>query len=290
MRATSVEAATGNFDAAAEIVASRMADENSPAELRALASGLYGLRDNAGAQPFEKAAAILAARIHTQLDPSAIRSLALSLSALAAKSRPEPYEEAASAIVANVNGLARLEPAFERVATRIRPEKARELSGVLAERIGKEPDPNTLRVLGQFLADLPAVAANVNLARVLAIPQAPCLASHSASELRNPLCSEDSWTKLAASVVHAKEHTEDLEPDFIQLAPDDDDAPTPDSSEEEAALDFHQLSNALNATRSVAKTVGESSGIRWTAVGLLIAGTLMLLFPVGSRAAVTSRS
>ncbi len=187
-----------------------------------------------------------------------------------------------------INGIARLEPAFEQIATKIRPEKARELSNVLAERIAKEQDPGTLRVLGQFLADLPATSANVNLGPVLAIPQAPCLASHTASQLLNPLCSEDSWTKLANSVVHAKERAEDLEPDFIQLAPDDDDAPAP--TEEEAALDFHQVSDALKGAHRMAKTAPESDVMGWSGVALGITGAVVLLFSARFRVPVTSHS
>jgi hypothetical protein len=256
-----------------------MGDETEPDELRNLTSPLYALREKAGARFFDKAADILAARIQTQLDPGAIRSLATSLHALQAKANPEPFESAASAIVANANNLAALEPAFRRIASKLRPPKAEELAAIVSARIAREQDPKMLRVLGQVLADLPVVSAAPDLRKVLAVPQAPCGVSRSTAQLFNPLCTEASWNELAAVAVHAKANppTNDLESDFTQLAADDDDAAT-DKSTDDAALDFHQLSDAVSALHPPAQDVRSPIGTRWSAIALLILAAAVLLY------------
>lgn len=286
----------GNFEAAAEALVARMAEENDPDDLRYLTSGLYALRDKAGARSFEKAASILASRIETRMDPGSIRSLATSLHALARKAGAEdaePFERAASAIVANVNNFAALEPALQKVAAQLRPAKAQELASVLTARIAREQDPNILRVLGQALADLPvpsinpAGSVNADLNKVLAIPQAPCQASRSASQLFNPLCSEAAWNQLAASVVHAKPRpaADDLEPDFTQLAPDDDDDAPSGPSDDEPRLDFHQLSDAVSGLRPASQKSSSQAGPPWFGIALLISGGLALLLSARRRPA-----
>jgi hypothetical protein len=271
--------ATGNFDRGAEVLVARIGDETNPDELRNLTSALYALRDKADARFFDKAADILAARIQTQLDPGEIRYLTISLHALESKAGPEPFERAASAMVANANNLAALEPALRRIASKLRPLKAEELAASLRGRIAHEQDPKTLRVLGQALAGLPLAPADVDLRKVLAVPQAPCEVSRSAGQLLNPLCSEASWNELAARAVHANAipAKDDLEPDFTQLAADDDDGAT-DKPADAPPLDFHQLSDAVSGIRPAAQDVTSPIGIRWSAIALLILAAAVLLY------------
>ncbi len=271
--------ADGNFDAPAEALVSRMKQENAPDELRALSSGLYALRDKVSAQAFEKAAAILASRIETQLNPTSIRSLADSLHALGGKAGAQPFEHAATAIVANVNNFAALEPALRHVAAHVRAAKAKELSSVLIERIGKEQDAGMLRVLGQALADLPITGESQAPVRIFEIPDAPCQASHSAVQLFNPLCSESAWNELAAEVTHAKRRSpeDEVPPDFAQLAPDDDDVAT-GPSREERPLDFREISKAAGADRPPRETPRSTGLLFWPGLGLLAGGALVLFF------------
>jgi hypothetical protein len=277
----------GNFEPAAELLVARMADENVPNDLRYLASGLYALRDKTSARSFERAASVLASGIETRMDPGSIRSLATSLHALAGKAGPEPFERAASAIVANVNSFAALEPALQKVAAKLRPTKARELASILTARIALEQDPNALRVLGEGLADLPVPSVKAEIGKVLAIPQAPCQASRSPSQLFNPLCSEAAWNALAASAVHSKPRpaANDLEPDFTQLAPDDDDDAPSGLSDDTSPLDFHQLSDALSGLRPAAQKSRGYTGPPWAGIALLISGSLVLVFSARTRAA-----
>jgi hypothetical protein len=277
--------APGNFEPTAEVLVTRMAEKSGAEGLRDLTSGLYALRDKIGARSFEKAASILASNIETQLDPSAIRSLTTSLHALAGRASAEPYERAASAIVANVNNFAAVEPGLQKIAPKLRPAKVQELASILGGRIAREQDPNALRVLGQALAVLPVTSVSVDLSKVLAIPQAPCPAAHSVSQLFNPLCSETDWNELAASAVHAKPRNsgDDLEPDFTQLSPDDDDDASSGPSDDAPPLNFHQLSDALSAFRPPAqKSVGVAAP-PWSAIALLISGGLVLLWSVRGR-------
>jgi hypothetical protein len=273
------EDATGNSNKAAEVLVTRMSDETDPDELQIVTSGLFALRNKADVRFFDKAAGILAARIQTQLNPGEIRNLVASLHALEAKSSPEPFEQAASAIVANANNLAALEPALRRIGMKLRPPKAEELAAILKAKIAREEDPKALRVLGQALADLPVVSADSDLRRVLAVSQAPCEVSRSAVQLFNPLCSEASWNELAASAAHAKAKptVDDLEPVFTQLAADDDDA-AGDKSTDDAALDFHQLSDAVNGFRPVAQEIRPPMGARWSAIALLVMAAVVLLY------------
>lgn len=269
----------GTFEAPAELLVSRMTEENGPEELRALTSGLYALRDKVSARVLAQAASILAARIESQLTPASIRMLAESLHSLAGKTGPEPFEQAASAIAANVNNLAALEPALHQVSAKLRSEKARELSTILIERIGREQDPDALRVLGQALADLPVTATGKNISPIFEIPDAPCQASHSAIQLLNPLCSESSWMALAAETIHAKRPavSDDLPPDFTQLAPDDDDVAT-GPSEDAPSLDFRQISGAIDPYRPARQTRGETKPWLWSGIALLILGVLALVY------------
>ncbi len=277
--------APGTFEAAADLLVERVSMKDAPEELRDLTAGLYSLRDKIGARSFDKAASILASDIETRLDPGAVGSLATSLHALAAKAGAEPFERAASAIVANARNLTALEPALRKVATKIRPEKAQELAKILSGRIAQEQEPGRLRVLGQAFSDLPVDSVQVDLSKVLAIPNAPCQAAHSISQLFNPLCSEMSWNDLAANAVHAKPRkaADNLEPDFIQLAPDDDDDAPSGPADDEPALDFHQLSDALNGLRPPAQESAGQSGMRWSGIALLIAGVSVFLWAVRRR-------
>jgi hypothetical protein len=268
----------GRFDAGAETLVARMEQEDDPDELHDLTTGLYALRKKTSQRWFDKAASILASRIQTQLDPGMIRALVASLHGLETNAGPEPFEQAATAMVANVNNFEALEPGLRRIAGKLRPEKAQELGRILAGRIAQEKDPKTLRVLGQGLADLPVDTSKVDYHSVLAMPQAPCDASREIGQLFNPRCGENSWNQLAGIALHAKAVAkEDLEPDFTQLAPDDDDDATTDNSVEAPALDFHQLSDALAGIRPTYPTVGEPVGLRWTGIGLFIMGLLTLL-------------
>ena len=276
--------ASANVDAGAEVLIGRMEEENDPELLRDLTSGLYALRDKAGNRWFEKAASILADRIQTQLNPGAIRVLITSLHALAAKVGPEPFERAASAIVANANNLAALEPGLQRIAGTLRPAKAQELTRILEQRIEREQDPKMLRTLGLALADLPVDTSKVDVRRVLSIPQAPCKLSRSPGQLFNPLCSESSWNELAAAAVHAKANpvNDDIEPDFTQLAPDDDDDAT-DTSVDAQALDFHQLSDAVSGLRPSEREAGATT--QWPSITLVIMGAAALGFSAMTRRA-----
>jgi hypothetical protein len=272
--------ADGNFEAAAEVLVSRMREPNGPDALRTLSSALYALRNKVSARVFEEAAFLLAAQIQTQLAPSSIRTLVESLHSLAGKSTPEPFEQAASAIIANVNNLGALEPSLQQISPKLRTEKARELSGVLIERIARAQDPGTLRVFGQAVADLPTTVAGENIRPIFEISDAPCQASHSAIQLFNPLCSESSWMALAAEVIHAKrpDRSDDLPPDFTQLAPDDDDVAT-GPSEEALSLDFRQISSAIDPYRPARKTRGGTKWLFWFGIALLISGVLALGYP-----------
>jgi len=128
------------------------------------------------------------------------------------------------------------------------------------------------------VADLPVGSDRLNLGPILAIPQAPCNAAHSAAQLLNPLCSEAAWSELAAGVVHAKaQPANDLEPDFTQLARDDDDV-APGPSVEQPPLDFHQVSNALTGLRPAPQSLKRPDWTRWSAIALLISGALVLLY------------
>jgi hypothetical protein len=182
-------------------------------------------------------------------------------------------------MVANANNLAALEPALRRIALKLRPPKAEELAAILSGRIAREQDPNTLRVLGQVLGDLPLVSTTPDLRKVLAVPQAPCGVSRSPAQLFNPLCTQASWNELAAVAVHAKVDppTDDLESDFTQLAADDDDAAT-DKSTDDSPLDFHQLSDAVSGIRPPPQDVGSTEGIPWSAISLLIFAAAVLLY------------
>ena len=272
-----------NADTGAEVLLRRMDEENDPEELRDLTSGLYALRNKADARWFEKAASILASRIEAQLDPGAIRALITSLHALEAKAGPDPYERAASAIVANANNLAALEPGLRRIAGKLRPEKAQELGLVIEGRMAREQDPQMLRVLGETLVDLRVDTSKVDVRRALAIPQAPCQLSRSRGVLLNPLCSENSWTELAFAAVHTEvKSKDDLEPDFTQLASDDDDGAT-DSSVEAPNLDFRQLSDAINGFRVAEPKAAGIGTISWPALALLVLGGLVLLYSLRYR-------
>jgi hypothetical protein len=282
--------APGNFEPAAEVLVTRMAEKSRAEGLRDLTSGLYALRDKIGAGSFEKAASILASNIETQLDPSAIRSLTTSLHALAGRASAQPYEQAASAIVANVNNFAAVEPGLQKIAAKLRPTKVQELASILGGRIAREQDRSALRVLGQALADLPVTSVSVDLSKVLAIPQAPCQAAHSVSQLFNPLCDETGWSELAASAVHAKPRNarDDLEPDFTQLSPDDDDDASGGPSEDTPPLNSHELSDALSAFRPPAQKPGGMIRPPWPSIALLISGGLVLLWSARGRAGESS--
>lgn len=273
---TGVEA---NVDAGADVLLRRMDEENDPEQLRDLTSGLYALRNKADVRWFEKAASILASRIETQLDPGKLLPLIASLHALEAKASPEPFERAASAIVANANNLAPLEPGLQRIASELRPEKAEELARVIQARMAREQDARMLRVLGRTLADLRVDTSKMDIRRALAIPQAPCQLSQSPGELLNPLCSENSWNELAFTVVHAEANPpkEDLEADFTQLAPDDDDAAT-DSSGGTWKLDFRQLSDAVNEFRVADPETAGIGTVHWPGLVMLILGGLVLFY------------
>jgi hypothetical protein len=172
-----------------------------------------------------------------------------------------------------------LEPALHRIAGKLRAPKAQELASLLAGRVGLEKDPQTLRVLGRALANLPVRSANLDTGPLLAIPQAPCQISDSASELFNPLCNEDAWNDLAASVLHAKPRApkDDIEPDFTQLAADDDDGAA-SLPEDNRSLDFHKLSDALGGLRPSEQRFMRLGRIRWSSIALLISAGLTLLY------------
>jgi hypothetical protein len=283
--AAAFKKANANLDAAAQLLVSRMAEENNPEELRALTSALYSVRHKAGAPSYENAASILAARIRVESDPVAIRSLVASLHALEEKAGPEPFEEAASAIVTNARTVDALEQGLRRVAPKLRSTKAQELAGILAARVEREKDPNTLRGLGQALADLRVRPANLITGPMLAIPQAPCQISYSANQIFNPLCNENGWNDLAASVVGAKARApkDDIEPDFTQLAPDDDDGPTSLPQDDEL-LDFHKLSDALTGLRPRQQTFLGLASLRWPGLVLFISAAVVFLYSARGRA------
>jgi hypothetical protein len=263
-----------------QTILERMSAESKADDLRTLTSALYSLRKTASPESFEKAASILASQIQTQLDLNQIRSLAASLHALAEKAGPEPYERAASAIIHNARDLTVLEPALARIAPKIRLGKARELARILEQRIASEQDPAALRVLGHALADLPADAPRSGLEPILQISQAPCAATHSPAQIFNPLCSEEDWTILAREALKQKPRNDKdaIDPDFTQLASDDDDDAPGSPEQPEEPIDFQRLSAAVQSLAPAAEHSDTFAVIRWSGIVLMAAGALTLLW------------
>jgi hypothetical protein len=269
--------ATANVDQAAEVLVARITEEDEPDDVRKLASGLYSLRDKAGAKYFDQAAAAIARQIETRLKTDEIAELTMSLQAMAGKADPEPFERAATAIVANASQIAILEPSLTRIAGKVRPAKAQELAATLAGRIALEQSPEKLRALGNALADFGEVPVGGTARKLLTLPDAPCQVAPSSAALLNPLCSEPSWFGIALTVLHAKPPSRNsAEPDFAQLsADDDDDAPAADAHEE-PTLDFHKLSDAVTSQRA-RPGVPDELATPWAGIALAAFGLALLV-------------
>lgn len=264
--------AAGVQDDAAAILAARIAEEDDPDDLRKLASGLYALRGQASAKYFDQAAEAIARDIGTRMRSDEISELSVSLHAMSPKAASGPFDEAAAAIVANVNQIVVLEPALRRLAPKTSHAKAQELSRQLLGDIAGERDPGRLRALGDALADFRTVSGSGVAAKLLLLPDAPCELAPSPATLLNPLCSRPSWIEIATKVLDQKPPAADaMEPDFAQLAEDDDDdAPSGDANPE-PVIDFRKLSAALTAQNGRPE-IPESRTAPWEAIVLAVCG------------------
>jgi hypothetical protein len=268
---------TANADAAAAVLASRIADEDDPDDVRRLASGLFALRNQAAAKYYDLAAASIANQIETRVKPDEIADLAVSFYAMSSRAGPEPFERAASAIVANVNQVQVLAPSLARVAPYVRTPKANELIQTLVGRIAREQDPGKLRALGNELAAFPEVHAETAVEKLMSIPDAPCQIAPPSTALLNPLCSESSWDASAADVLHLHPAPRDpIESDFAQLSADDDDDARPSGADKEPAFDFGRLSDALTSSRARAPIPDEST-MPWAGMALVACGLAALV-------------
>jgi hypothetical protein len=119
---------------------------------------------------------------------------------------------------------------------------------------------------------------NVNAVKLLAVPDAPWLVARSSVTLLNPLCSEQSWMLISGTSLHIKPPARAaIEPDFAQFSQDDDDlAPAKPAADEEPAIDFHKLSDALTGDGS-RPSVPEGSGTPWVAIALVASGAVAIL-------------
>jgi hypothetical protein len=269
--------ATENADRAAAVLVAHIAEEDDPDDVRKLASGLYSLRDKAGAKYFDEAAAVIARQIGTRLKADEIADSTVSLHAMAGKSGAEPFEQAATVIVANADQIVLLEPSLARIAGKVRAAKTQELAATLTGRIAQEQSPEKLRALGNALADFANVPVSATAARLLTLPDAPCQVAPSSAALLNPLCSESSWFGVAAIVLHAKPPSHDsVEPDFAQLSDDDDDAPAATDANEEPIVDFHKLSDTLTS-QGARPEVPDKLAMPWTGIALAVCGLALLL-------------
>jgi hypothetical protein len=273
--------ANANWNEAAAVLASRIADEDDPDDLRKLASGLYALRSKASPKYFDQAAEVIARDIGTRVKGDEIAELTASLHAMAEKAGAEPFEQAASAIVANTNQTENLELSLSRIAPKVRGPKAQELTQTLADRIAHEQDPDKLRALGNSLADFSNRPEHAAASRLMTLPDAPCQLAPAKSALLNPLCSEPSWTGIAANVLQVRIPSRDLiEPDFKQLADeDDDDAPASQVGEEEPTLSFRKLSDVVTGL-GARTAIPDESETPWAAIALAVCG--LALFVAGA--------
>jgi hypothetical protein len=301
-------------------LAAVMAVETDADALRALVAGLCALKSGAGQENFEKAAAILGARIGLESDPAVLHNLSASLHALANDGgaiAENAFEAPASALVnrmidarnpAEVRALAY---SLGKIATDLNPAGSAQLASKLVARAEAEHSGDLLRAYGEVLESLPEGSLNraqlTKLGQLLAIPNSPCGVAtrvtaggdpaHLVPAILNPLCSEESWTKVVTAfddvakqgiVQGEAPKIEDAsDADFKSLiVPDDDDEASPASAaaaDHGLQIDFNKLSQALEAYRPKEALQPERLAAEAGSGVLLLAGLVLLLVAWKSR-------
>jgi hypothetical protein len=232
LRAGAKQADEEYFRRAAELLVSRLEQSSDPETWLMLAMGLRALDDRAGEQAFARAADYLAGQP---------REAAEALAALRPLSPREPYARAAARIA-------------DELAQARDPAAARELALAL----------DGLKVETLSAEDL------ARLDPVFRIPDAPCQIIASVRpadrraalirQLRNPLCGEASWRRLAS--LFLGEETEEEELSLEALAGVEDDDGERGEESEAAEIDFNALSDALPAL--------PAGGARWPVASLTL--------------------
>lgn len=205
------------IQAAAATLVVRMGKETDPSALRSLAQGLRQLKDKVEPATIQAAAATLVERMSKETNhPDALGSLAEGLGALKNKVEPAIVRAAATTLVQqmskenNAYALLPLARGLGALMDKVEPATVR-AAATLVERVSEEHDPDALRALANGLGSFPEGSlTQKDLQQVSAafkIRDAPCLvllAFDSATQqgefpkqLRNPLCQEYDWKKLA---------------------------------------------------------------------------------------------
>jgi hypothetical protein len=202
-----------------------MSKEKDADALESLANGLHALKEKVDPQTIQTVAIMLVERMSKEKDADALGFLAFDLDTLIDKDtlrdkidQPTAQELATTLVERmgqekDTNALGSLAEGLDALMDKIDQPTAQKLATALVERVSKENDANALRSLGSRLhalraANLPQKALE-QVSGVFQIPDAPCSAllafdrdsqlTDLPKQLRNPLCAEDDWRRLALS-------------------------------------------------------------------------------------------
>ena len=198
------------------------------------------------------------------------------------------------------------------MATGFEPGRVHQLASKLVARAEAARAPDLLRAYGEVLGLLPegslSRAQLTNLASLFSISNAPCQVAtrisaggdpaHLIPAILNPLCSEESWTKVVTAFDEVTNQgivsgegpgIEDAsDADFKNLiVPDDDDESSADSAAAAAGskmeIDFNKLSQALEPYRTRESIPPERLAAEVGSGLALLAGLILLLLAWRSR-------